>query len=84
MTADHPNGFLHQVQTEAGDFYWISTKNVERPLGRGFETMILGCRKDGYASKKAVANAEIIHHGGYTKAIEKKHREICGNLEKYI
>lgn len=84
MELDRVNGSLALVQTITGKYYWISTANVEHPLGIGWETAAVRCRKDGYTHHKAFENAKVWLHGKKPENIYQKHLEICNNLEKML
>ena len=84
MEADSLKGILHQVQTEDGKYYWISTREVEKPLGNGYETVAVKCRMNGYVSRSAWQNASEWRHGKNAAEAAQFHRNICENLEVMI
>lgn len=81
MEADRPTGILHQVQTEDGKYYWVSTKEVDPPFGNGYETAVVLCRKDGSTSVKAWQNAKIWNHFKNAPEAVAWHKNACENLE---
>lgn len=84
LKADRFNGYLHQVQSDGGNYYWVSTTNVPRPLGRGDETMIVRCRKSGSSSKRDFETAKIISHGEFSGDLQAKHLWYCRNVERCL
>ena len=97
MQADRSNGYLHQVKTDGGNYYWVSTTNVEMPLGRGIETLIVKCRKNGYAAKSSFETAKTIYPSqmirdaktgkirpATSEEFQKLHLAICNHLEKWL
>lgn len=74
----------HLVQTESGKQYWVSTREVDPPLGSGYETIAVLCRKDGSVSEKAWQNAKTWNHFKNAPEAVAWHENACKNLEVLI
>lgn len=84
MEADAPKGILHLVQAESGKYYWVSTREVDPPLGSGYETIAVLCRKDGSVSEKAWQEAKAWNHFKNAPEAVAWHENACKNLEVLI
>ena len=81
---NNPRGLLHQVQTEDGRHYWISTVYVDTPLGNGHETLAVRCRKSGSVSRTAWEKASTWNHGKSLEEAAAWHKKACESLEVMI